>query len=139
MLLWSCQTMCICFACRFPINNGPFSIPEITQSIKSESAHRINKALARRGPVWQDESFDHVLRCEESLSEKAAYVLRNLVRAGLVKDPSDYRWLWWDAALVPLPKVSKGCAGEAPAPTRAVALAITLRLHSQNPQDHADH
>jgi REP element-mobilizing transposase RayT len=42
--------------------NGPFSIPVIMHAIKSESAHRINKALNRRGKVWQDESFDHVLR-----------------------------------------------------------------------------
>src|SRR5437867_12279128 len=81
-------------------NNGPFSIPEITQSIKSESAHLINQALVRRGPVWQDESFDHALRGEESLKEKVAYVLRNPVRAGLVTDSSDYRWLWWDESLV---------------------------------------
>jgi hypothetical protein len=63
-------------------------------SIKSESAHRINKALERRGKVWQDESFDHVLRGDESLANRMAYLLENPVRAGLVKDPADYRWLW---------------------------------------------
>jgi len=56
--------------------NGPVSIPEVTRTIKSESAHRINKALGRTGRVWQDESFDHVLRCAESLGGKGR------VRAG---------------------------------------------------------
>jgi putative transposase len=40
--------------------NGSISIPEITRTIKSESAHRINHALGRTGRVWQDESFDHI-------------------------------------------------------------------------------
>jgi len=52
-------------------DNGSISIPAITRTIKSESAHRINKALGRSGRVWQDESFDHVLRGEESLRKKA--------------------------------------------------------------------
>lgn len=46
--------------------DGEISIPEITRTIKSESAHRINKALSRVGRMWQDESFDHVLRGDES-------------------------------------------------------------------------
>lgn len=79
-----------------PLSNehGSFSIPQVMPSIKSESAHRINKALNRRGKVWQDESFDHVLRNDENLASKIEYVLENPVRAGLVKNPSDYRWLW---------------------------------------------
>jgi REP element-mobilizing transposase RayT len=73
---------------------GPFPIPQIMHAVKSESAHRINKALVRRGRVWQDESFDHVLRSDESLASKMAYVLENPVRAGLVKNPDEYPWLW---------------------------------------------
>jgi len=80
--------------------NGPVSIPEITRTIKSESAHRINKALGRTGRVWQDESFDHVLRCAESLGKKVGYVLENPVRAGLAENPGSYRWLWCDPAVV---------------------------------------
>jgi len=80
--------------------NGSISIPEITRTIKSESAHRINKALGRTGRVWQDESFDHVLRGEESLSRKVKYILENPVRAGLVSQSRDYPWLWWDRAVL---------------------------------------
>jgi len=64
-------------------SDGPYSIPEIMHAIKSESAHRINEALGRKGRVWQDESFDHVLRSDESLAQKIAYMLENPVRAGL--------------------------------------------------------
>jgi REP-associated tyrosine transposase len=81
-------------------DHGSISIPEITRTIKSESAHRINEALVRSGRVWQDESFDHVLRGDESLRKKALYILENPVRAGLVESPREYRWLWWDEKLV---------------------------------------
>jgi putative transposase len=75
-------------------NNGPFSVADIMQAIKSASAHRINQALRRRGYVWQQESFDRVLRREESIEMKVEYVLENPVRAGLVDLRWRYPWLW---------------------------------------------
>jgi REP element-mobilizing transposase RayT len=81
-------------------DNGSISIPEITRTIKSESAHRINKVLGRSGRVWQDESFDHILRGDESLRKKALYILENPVRAGLVRSPREYRWLWRDEKVI---------------------------------------
>src|SRR2546428_6904120 len=72
--------------------NGPVSIPEITRTIKSESAHRINKALGRTGRVWQDESFDHVLRCAESLGKKAGAGREHPARPGLADNPGSHRW-----------------------------------------------
>jgi REP element-mobilizing transposase RayT len=80
---------------------GLFSIPEIMHAIKSESAHSINRALNRRGRVWQDESFDHVLRSGEHLADKIAYILENPVRAGLVPEWREYRWLWCESEQPP--------------------------------------
>jgi len=74
--------------------NGFFSVAEILQGIKSTSAHRINQLLSRQGQVWQHESFDHVLRCEEGITAKVDYVIQNPVRAGLVRKAFAYRWLW---------------------------------------------
>ena len=51
------------------------------------------------GPVWEEESFDHVLRSDESLKEKCEYIRQNPVRRGLVKNPEDYRWLWIDPGI----------------------------------------
>ena len=70
------------------------SLPEIMRLIKGRSAHHINQLLERHGPVWQEESFDHVLRSDESMSEKAKYICQNPVRAGLVRLEADYRCLW---------------------------------------------
>jgi len=75
-------------------NGWPFALVEIMQSLKSATAHRINKLLHRSGPVWQEESFDHVLRSDESLKLKCEYIRQNPVRRGLVQKPEDYRWLW---------------------------------------------
>jgi len=71
-----------------------FSFEEILGAIKGASAHSINRLLGRRGSVWQDESFDHVLRSEESLIEKTEYLFHNPVRKGLAAAPEDYPWLW---------------------------------------------
>ena len=67
---------------------------EILQGIKGVSAHSVNRMLQRSGPVWQEESFDHVLRSNESFEEKLEYIRQNPVRRGLVTRREEYRWLW---------------------------------------------
>jgi REP element-mobilizing transposase RayT len=73
-----------------------FPLVEIMQNLKGATAHSINKLLHRSGPVWEEESFDHVLRSDESLKQKCEYIRQNPVRAGLVQKPEEYRWLWVD-------------------------------------------
>ena len=77
-----------------------FPLVDIMQCMKGATAHRINKLLHRSGPVWEEESFDHVLRSDESLKEKAEYIRQNPVRRGLVERPEDYRWLWINPELI---------------------------------------
>jgi REP element-mobilizing transposase RayT len=80
-----------------PLRNDqgwPNPLVDILQCLKGATAHLINKHLDRSGPVWEEESFDHVLRSDESLKDKCEYIRQNPVRAGLVKRPEDYRWLW---------------------------------------------
>ena len=50
--------------------------------------------LNRSGQAWQRESFDRVLRREESTRAKVEYMILNPVRAGLVQSALEYRWLW---------------------------------------------
>ena len=80
--------------------NGNFSIPEIMQGIKGTSAHRINRLLHRKGLVWQQESFDHVLRQEESIRAKIEYLIRNPVGAGLVRSAEEYPLVWCEQGFV---------------------------------------
>jgi putative transposase len=78
-----------------------FSLARITKAIKGTSADLINQRLSRPGRVWQEESFDRVLRVSEKLDEKIAYILDNPVRKGLVQSAEEYRWLWVAPALEP--------------------------------------
>jgi REP element-mobilizing transposase RayT len=71
-----------------------FTFSRILHSIKGASAHSINRVLARKGPVWQDESFDHIVRSYENLEATVEYIRQNPVRRGLVKRPEQYKWLW---------------------------------------------
>ena len=80
-------------------NDRPFAMVDILQCLKSTTAHRINRLLRTSGPVWEEESFDHVLRSDESLREKCEYIRQNPVKAGLVARPEDYRWLWIEPEL----------------------------------------
>ncbi|HEX7962714.1 MAG TPA: transposase [Terriglobales bacterium] len=79
-------------------NTEMFTFEDIVGAIKGASSHSINKALNRTGIVWQDESFDHVIRCEESLQQKIQYVCDNPVRKGLVARAEDYKWLWKESS-----------------------------------------
>jgi REP element-mobilizing transposase RayT len=72
----------------------PYALPSILKLLKGASARSLNKLLASCGPVWQEESFDHVLRTQESFEEKLEYLRQNPVRRGLAKKPEDYPWLW---------------------------------------------
>ena len=65
------------------------TLPRIMQRLKSASSHMVNS-----GRLWQRESFDHILRREEKLAQKIAYVCDNPVRKGLVGTADEYRWLW---------------------------------------------
>jgi REP element-mobilizing transposase RayT len=74
------------------------SLIEIMRAVKGASAHLINHRIGGHGPVWQEESFDRVLRSSEQLDKKVEYVLENPVRRGLVDDWHDYRWIWFQDA-----------------------------------------
>lgn len=71
-----------------------FGLTEIMSGIKGASAHSINKALNRKGHVWQGESFDHILRSDEKIDSKVIYLCENPMRKGLVGSVDDYPWLW---------------------------------------------
>lgn len=60
-----------------------YTIAEVLNAVKSVLAHRINRALCRSGHLWQDESFDHVLRRYETAAGAIEYLMENPVRAGL--------------------------------------------------------
>jgi REP-associated tyrosine transposase len=71
-----------------------FFLTSLIADIKSSSAHIINRVLGRKGSFWQSESFDHILRSDEKVIEKANYILENPVRKRLVRSAVDWPWYW---------------------------------------------
>jgi REP element-mobilizing transposase RayT len=64
-----------------------------------ESYHRIigdwKRWISRHyGINWQENFFEHRLRNEENLDQKAQYMVNNPVRAGLVKEAKDWPYFW---------------------------------------------
>ncbi len=70
------------------------SLREILHSIKSFSAHGVNRVLNRTGPVWEDESFDRLIRSESDLHEKWNYIWDNPWRSGLIQPTEVYSFMW---------------------------------------------
>ncbi len=77
-----------------------YTLTEILQPIKSVTSHKILKERRRVlqneniKHLWDQESFDRLIRSESDLIEKYDYIIGNPVDAGLVKHAKDYAWLW---------------------------------------------
>ena len=53
------------------------SLNEILRTWKSVSAHAINKAMGASGPLWQKESWDHIVRSPLYLDKYRRYIQEN--------------------------------------------------------------
>jgi hypothetical protein len=71
-----------------------YSLSEITHSIKSYTAHEINKVRNRRGNVWTHESYDRIVRDDEEFEEKLNYILNNPLKTGIADEEGHYEWLY---------------------------------------------
>jgi putative transposase len=73
------------------IDDGQLELGTWMKSLKNA----LSKVLRDKdvpSPHWQKGFFDHILRSEDSYSEKWNYVRENTVRAGLVTAWSDWRF-----------------------------------------------
>lgn len=59
------------------------SLGEVVRHWKGGSASDINKHLGRRGPLWQSEPYDHILRSEAQRDHYRRYIAENPTKAGL--------------------------------------------------------
>jgi alanyl-tRNA synthetase len=71
-----------------------WSLTELLHSIKSFTAHEINKIENTAGAVWEKESFDRLMRSDADLEEKFHYICDNPWGNGLVPQNETYKWLW---------------------------------------------
>ena len=70
------------------------------KEVKERFSRWFNKRRGRRGTLWMDRFKSVIVEGKgEPLRTMAAYIDLNPVRAGLVKDPKDYRWCGYAEAL----------------------------------------
>ena len=65
----------------------------VLKSLKGATAREANRRLGRTGePFWQKESYDHWVRNHSEFVRIRGYIESNPVKAGLVRNPEDFRW-----------------------------------------------
>lgn len=69
-------------------------LSRIMKGIKGVTARLLNRQRGNRASVWQNESFDRIVRGRKEFQEKLRYMILNPVRAGLTKDPWAYPGLY---------------------------------------------
>ena len=77
---------------------GPNSLTSILHSWKSFTAHKLQRHAGINGRVWQEESFDRIMRDTAELKSTTDYILANPAAAGLPSDTylvgrGSARWL----------------------------------------------
>ncbi|HEY2584300.1 MAG TPA: thiamine phosphate synthase [Tepidisphaeraceae bacterium] len=81
-----------------------FELPRVMKGLKGVSARLVNDRRGSHGMVWQDESWDRIVRDQSEFDEKLEYMLNNPVKKGLVEDPWTYdAWYYnaeWEAELL---------------------------------------
>jgi REP element-mobilizing transposase RayT len=68
-----------------------FELEHILDSIKGFVSRKVNQRLNRHGQLWEEESYDRIIRDEEHLFRVIQYIGRNPAKAGLPRE----RWVRW--------------------------------------------
>lgn len=65
-------------------------LPVVMHTVKSHSAHEINRRLGSKGKIWQQGYYDRVIRDYSQLEATTHYIHQNAVEAGLCKAADEY-------------------------------------------------
>ena len=78
---------------------GDWQLEQILDSWKGFVGHSVNKFMQRSGPLWQEESYDRIIRDEEHLFRVVQYIGKNPLKAGLPQS-AWFRWIHpdWEQA-----------------------------------------
>ena len=70
--------------------NVEYTLSRIMKGIKGVSARQINQLRGQAGTVWQDESWDRIVRDAAEFEEKLQYMAENPIKAGLARVIEEY-------------------------------------------------
>lgn len=83
-------------------------LPHFVKELKERYSRWFNKQHSRRGTLWMDRYKSVIVEDGEALRTMAGYIDLNPVRAGLVKDPKDYRWCGYAEAVAGSKRARRG-------------------------------
>ena len=69
------------------------AMKEIWGPWKGRTARACNRILGRRGAFWHKDWFDRWMRNATGTERAVAYIRNNPVKAGLVRDWKEFRWV----------------------------------------------
>lgn len=72
-----------------------YSLSKIMHSLKRHTAREAHLILGHEGIFWQHENYDRFIRDEAELERTIKYVLYNPVKANLVKEQQDWKWVYY--------------------------------------------
>jgi REP element-mobilizing transposase RayT len=75
------------------------NLPLFVKELKERFSRWYNEHRGRRGTLWMERFKSVLVEDGEALRTMAAYIDLNPVRAGIVKDPKDYRWSGYGEAM----------------------------------------
>jgi REP element-mobilizing transposase RayT len=78
---------------------GEFELEDVLESVKRFVSRKVNTMHGRSGQLWEEESYDRIIRDEEHLFRVIQYIGRNAAKAGLPA-AEWVRWIYpvWEEA-----------------------------------------
>ena len=70
--------------------NERMTLNRVMHGLKGVSAHKINLHRGTNGQVWQDESYDRIVRNDVEFRNELNYMYNNPVKKGLTEEPEKY-------------------------------------------------
>ena len=70
---------------------GEFQLEDVLESVKGFVSRKVNRLVGRKGKLWEQESFDRIIRDEDHLYRVVQYIGNNPRKAGYPKSA----WVRW--------------------------------------------
>jgi REP element-mobilizing transposase RayT len=103
-------------------------LSNILHSWKSFSANGINRLRGGTGPIWERESFNHMIRSEEHLKLFVQYIEENPVRARLCRFPEEWPFSSCGAGFQPTSNCDEDSCGAGFQPASELELVDPRKL-----------
>ena len=108
------------------------SLSEFMKTLLQRFTRWFNRTHERCGTLWEQRYKSVIVESGVAARTMAAYIDLNPVRAGMVKDPADYRWSSYGEA------VGGGRKGNGKKARAGLVRAANLKLETLNPKEEED-